>query len=198
LLWGAGLEQNSRVATDSAPTRIAINRAPVLTLWAAVVAERLGYDRDEALTLGRAVAGLNAQAKGQRLKIFSPAPADTVAKRKRERAAAGAGTVELLGRAVPVVRTRDGLRAAAGAKPDNPESVERYLAGKFGESLKAARAAMAALARAHAPTVLAARAFSLYEEFRPVVPSGQRGWGAKGELDLGRVREMAARAKQAK
>jgi len=37
-----------------------INRAPVLTLWATVVAERLGFDRDEALTLGRAVAGLNA------------------------------------------------------------------------------------------------------------------------------------------
>ena len=37
-----------------------INRAPLLTLWAAVVAERLGFRRDEALTLGRAVAGLNA------------------------------------------------------------------------------------------------------------------------------------------
>ena len=35
---------------------IYINRAPVLTLWAAVVAERLGFRRDEALTLGRAVA----------------------------------------------------------------------------------------------------------------------------------------------
>ena len=30
---------------------IYINRAPVLTLWAAVVAERLGFRRDEALTL---------------------------------------------------------------------------------------------------------------------------------------------------
>ena len=40
--------------------RIEINRAPVLTLWAAVVAERLGFDWQEALTLGRAVAGLNA------------------------------------------------------------------------------------------------------------------------------------------
>jgi hypothetical protein len=37
-----------------------INRAPVLTLWAAVVAERLGFTWEEALTLGRAVAGLNA------------------------------------------------------------------------------------------------------------------------------------------
>jgi len=31
---------------------VMINRAPVLTLWAAVVAEMLGFDYDEALTLG--------------------------------------------------------------------------------------------------------------------------------------------------
>ena len=30
-----------------------INRTPVLTLWAVVVAERLGFDRNTALTLGR-------------------------------------------------------------------------------------------------------------------------------------------------
>ena len=35
---------------------IKINRAPVLTLWAAVVAERLGFDHEVALTLGKAVA----------------------------------------------------------------------------------------------------------------------------------------------
>ena len=51
---------------------ISINRAPVLTLWVAVVAQRLGFDEDEALTLGRAVAGLNAQAMGRRLGIFKP------------------------------------------------------------------------------------------------------------------------------
>ena len=39
---------------------VLINRAPVLTLWAAVVAERLGFNPDEALSLGKAVAGLNA------------------------------------------------------------------------------------------------------------------------------------------
>jgi hypothetical protein len=41
---------------------IVINRAPVSTLWAATVAERLGFARDEALSLGKAVAGLTAQA----------------------------------------------------------------------------------------------------------------------------------------
>ena len=49
---------------------ILINRAPVLTLWATIVAERLGFDEDEALSLGKAVAGLNAQSKGQRLGIY--------------------------------------------------------------------------------------------------------------------------------
>ncbi|MEI7705968.1 MAG: hypothetical protein WCK73_15380 [Deltaproteobacteria bacterium] len=38
---------------------IQVNRAPVLTLWAALVAERLGFDEDEALTIGQTVAGLN-------------------------------------------------------------------------------------------------------------------------------------------
>ena len=50
--------------------KLKINRAPVLTLWAAVVAERLGYNKSEALTLGKAVAGLNAQSKGRRLGIY--------------------------------------------------------------------------------------------------------------------------------
>ena len=43
---------------------------PVLTLWATIVAERLGYKKDEALTFGKAVAGLNAQSKGRRLGIY--------------------------------------------------------------------------------------------------------------------------------
>ncbi len=49
---------------------ILINRAPVLTLWAITVAGRLGFDRDEALSLGKAVAGLTAQSKGRRLGVY--------------------------------------------------------------------------------------------------------------------------------
>ena len=52
---------------------VRVNRAPVLTLWAAVVAERLGFERDEALTLGCALAGLTAHAYGRvRLGILEP------------------------------------------------------------------------------------------------------------------------------
>lgn len=37
---------------------VRINRAPGLTLWAAIAIQRLGFDWNEVLTLGRAVAGL--------------------------------------------------------------------------------------------------------------------------------------------
>ena len=57
-----------------AQNKILVNRAPALTLWASVVAERLGFHHDEALSLGQALAGLNAQSKGRRLGIFKPTP----------------------------------------------------------------------------------------------------------------------------
>jgi hypothetical protein len=37
---------------------ILIDRAPVLTLWAAVVAGQLGFSREEALSLGKAVEAM--------------------------------------------------------------------------------------------------------------------------------------------
>jgi len=46
---------------------ITVNRAPVLTLWGAVVAERLGHPPDTALTLGRAVAGAAARVKARNI-----------------------------------------------------------------------------------------------------------------------------------
>jgi hypothetical protein len=48
------------------PSPIRVNRAPVLTLWATVVAERLGHSPETALTLGRFVAGSSARAKARR------------------------------------------------------------------------------------------------------------------------------------
>ena len=65
--------------------KILINRAPVLTLWASVVAERLGFKHNEALLLGKALAGLNTQSKGQRLGIFKPTPKELKKVREHER-----------------------------------------------------------------------------------------------------------------
>src|ERR1017187_4998401 len=81
--------------------KILINRAPVLTLWATTVAERLGFDEDEALSLGKAVAGLTAQSKGQRLGIYKPAPQDL--KKARARKRGEEFSIEICGRAVPAI-----------------------------------------------------------------------------------------------
>jgi len=174
----------------NASSTIKINRAPVLTLWAAVVAERLGFNREEALTLGRAVAGLNAYSKGVRLGLFTPTPKEIKEQRKKLRPKA-AITVDLLQRAVPAVQTPDGLRALAKEKPIDPASVDRYLVGKFGDAYKPAYEAMKALARSLKPGELATHAYHLYEQFRPAIPGGVKGWGAAGILSLARIRELA-------
>ena len=180
------------MADAAGARRFRINRAPVLTLWAAVVAERLGFDRATALTLGQAVAGLSAYAKGVSLGLIEPRP--ELVREQGERLAEGEELrVALLGRAVPVVRTPDGLRAVSKGKPGNPGQVERYLAGKFKDRLAEAREAMAALAAAYGPQELHQRGFRLYEAFRPAVPAGERGWGAAGELDLDTVAGLAPR-----
>ena len=173
---------------------VTINRAPVLTLWAAVVAERLGFDREEALTLGKSVAGLTAQSKGQRLGIFTPSP-EAVRRQRAEKArAAGVFHVALLGRAVPVLHTDEGLRATGkDQKPVVPASVQKYLVSKFGDALPVARRAMESLAKSQDPEALAEEAFRLYEAFRPGVPAGESGWGAKGTLSLAKIEQLARR-----
>jgi hypothetical protein len=171
---------------------IKINRAPVMTLWAAVVAERLGYDEQAALTLGKSVAGLNAQAKGQQLGIYkAPEEKEAEARSKKERAPGEQTFVSLLGRSVPAVYTKDGLRALDKDRPADPRSVQRYLEGKFDENLVDVRTAMQALAESMSPDELTKRAYSLYEQFRPEIPEGKRGWGAAGELDLGKIKALA-------
>jgi hypothetical protein len=178
-----------RLNPMSGSRTIYINRAPVLTLWAAVVAERLGFRSDEALTLGRAVSGLNAYSKGVSLGLFRPSPKSV--KDRRKRLTRGRRLkVDVLRRTVPVVRTPDGLRALSGGRPISPTSVQRYLQGKFDEHLTPARAAMRRLARSMPPKTLAANGYAYYVKFRPSIPTGVKGWGARGKLDLTLIRRL--------
>jgi hypothetical protein len=109
---------------DPAPP-IRVNRAPVLTLWATVVAERLGHPPETALTLGRFVAGSSARAKARRLGI-SDEKQD--AEERHARAAElkpRRQTVHLLGRDIPVVAADDGtLRAEDDGKPASAKGVQ--------------------------------------------------------------------------
>jgi hypothetical protein len=174
-----------------AEKKIKINRAPVLTLWATVVAERLGYEEGTALTLGKAVAGLNAQSKGKKLGIYEEKTEDEKKEGKKEEREAKPEFIELLGRGIPTVKTPQGMRAAEKGKPIHAESVQTYLENKFKDDLDDARKAMEKLAKAYTPKQLESKAYGLYEKFRPEIPEGKKGWGAKGELDLEYIRSLA-------
>jgi hypothetical protein len=174
-----------------ATQQIQINRAPVLTRWAAVVAERLGYDRDTALTFGQAVAGLNAQSKARRLGIIEDGTDQDHERQPRTRKPGTPTMVRLLGRQVRVITTAHGMRATRQDQPIDPRGVTRYLRQKFGDALPDVRTAMVALAAAYQPEQLAAQAYALYEQFRPAIPEGKRGWGAAGPLDLDLIRALA-------
>ena len=50
---------------------------------------------------------------------------------------------------------------------------------------------MKKLAKAYTPKQLAVEAYGLYEQFRPEIPEGKKGWGVKGELDLDYIRALA-------
>jgi hypothetical protein len=88
--------------------------------------------------------------------------------------------------------TDQGLRALSGQSPIRPESMQKYLEGKFGDGLEDASKAIQDLGRSLPPSQLAGKAYTLYEKFRPENPPGKKGWRASGKLDLDLIRKMAS------
>ena len=171
---------------------IKINRAPFLTLWASVVAVRLGYAKDEALTLGRAVAGLTAQSKGRRLGIYTPSPDKQRDELREKREEIGAESVEMMDRVIPCVRTAEGLRALSKASPTDPESVRKYLSGRFKDDLSLVESKLEELAGTFEPEELDRVAMDVYMRLRPNVPKGREGWGKAGLLETEKIDALIA------
>jgi len=174
---------------------VMINRAPVFTLWGTVVGEHLGFSRDEAMSMAKVMAGLTAQKKGRMLGIFKPGDIKRGGSPKKT----GLGEdfwIQLCDRPIPVKNTDEGVRGVIKDKPVEPEKVTKYLGSKFGDDLERVEAAMAFLAGSFGPEELELSAYSFYEQFRPEIPSGQRGWGAKGKLNLDFIRSLARQQPQ--
>lgn len=175
------------------------------------MAVRLGHPRPTALTLGRAVASRFAQTKGARLGILPPAPGGGAGGRsppalqpvalptvpthpaayRRQRALA------VMGETFPVelVQPVNELHAVVDGRPAAPQQVQRSLQDSFGADLAAVESAMAELAASRTPEQLQREAYQLYVDFRPDVPSGVEGWGAKGPLHVSRILELATSKK---
>jgi len=167
-------------------SEIRVNRAPVLTLWAAIVAERLGHDADAAITLGRAVAASSARVKARAIgleeKREDGSMRDTAKPAPRQ-------TVHLLSRDLPVIEQKGSQYALDHDKPASSRPAHAYVEKAFGDHLPAVRKAMEVLADSMPADELNRVGFRLYEHFRPSVPAGAAGWGKKGVLDLKQIRD---------
>jgi hypothetical protein len=177
---------------------IRIDCAPVLTLWASVVAERLGWPHDTALTMGQAIAGMTAHSN--RVRTGTSAQRDDRQHEPAPSPSAGVTgairDVPLLGRIVHVAPTAEGERAISNNAPVKPDKVERYLRREFGSQLCATLSAMERLAVTMASDTLNEEAFHLYEHFRPEVPLGEPGQNAKGILDLALIHALVRAKRQ--
>ena len=181
-----------------------VNRAPVMMAWACVVAERLGFSREEALSIGIYLTSpspsscsfhlprkytasvyteMNAISKGVSLGLYD---------KKREtdlKAAHANGSqpyVDLLGRRVPLYRSASGAWRAFTADVDNsgggggtPGAAYGYITRALRQTAPAVLGAMRLLAESYSdPMELNRVGFALYADFRPEVT----GWGKRGEL----------------
>ena len=180
-------QTHSSDATAHLSKPIIINRAPVLHLWSASVAQFLHPDLpwDSCLSIGSAVSSLCAISKGRSIGVIEPK--DSEAKSKKEKQ----------GEEVAVMgfhlRIEDGAVLLGGkAKAANGEGLRK----KFGEEgYQAARHAFrqGLASWEGCEDELDGKAFHMYERFRPSVAGGQRGWGRKGELSLEEVRSVVSR-----
>ncbi|KAG2348986.1 hypothetical protein BDR05DRAFT_1028076 [Suillus weaverae] len=151
-----------------------VNRAPLMTAWAAVVAERLGFEREEALSIASVYTEMNAISKGVSLGIFDKS-------RKKEIEPIKGSTqpyVDLLGRR-PLYQTQNQTwRALDNTSPALPSTAFSYISRTFRQTTPYVIGALRLLAESFPPPELNSKGFGLYAEFRPDVD----GWGKRGEV----------------
>ena len=190
-------EQTSDRTPDTKP--IMINRSPVLQLWSACVARHLYPELSwsTSLAVGSAISTLCAVAKGKSIGTIEErekTPEEKAAQTAQRRAAeAGADReVQVMGFRLYI----KGQDVILQGKPKHGN--EGALKAKFGGEENYGRAktvmddAITSWTGSDGKSELNAKAFHMYEEFRPSVQSGQGGWGKKGALELDRVREVVA------
>ncbi|BGP13238.1 hypothetical protein JCM10213_004991 [Rhodosporidiobolus nylandii] len=159
------------------PKTVVVNRAPVMTAWACCVAERLGFRRQEALSIAHVFTDLNASSKGVSLGIMAPDAA-------KVEVGPSQPFVDILGRKVPVLSTQHGeWRAISKGVVVDPARAFAYMRTGFRQQLGAVIGSMRLLANSFSPTELNNKGYGLYLDFRPTV----EGWGKKGDLKMSTI-----------
>ncbi|EJD53607.1 hypothetical protein AURDEDRAFT_95872 [Auricularia subglabra TFB-10046 SS5] len=167
------------------------NRAPVMTAWAMIVGERMGFQREEALSIASAYTEMNAISKGVSIGVFNSSRGKGVELAKGE----AQPYVDLMGRRIPVLKTReDKWRALVKGEPVDPMDAHGYIKRTFRDAAPQVLGAMRLLAATFTVAELNDRGFGLYADFRPAAEK----WGARSEMRLANIlalrRNIAARA----
>jgi len=182
------LEFNEVLDEDVLKTKTTVvNRAPLMTAWATVVAERMGFQREEALSIANVYTEMNAISKGVSLGIFD-------ASRNNGMEAARAGSqpyVDIMGRRVPLYQMQsEKWRALSNNSPAQPGTAFSYISRAFRQTTSHVIGALRLLANSYGPQELNEKGFGLYAEFRPSV----EGWGGRGELRCDKILALRRKA----
>ncbi|KAG6857107.1 hypothetical protein H0H87_009668 [Tephrocybe sp. NHM501043] len=151
-----------------------VNRAPLMTLWAMTVAERLGFRREEALSIASAYTEMNAITKGVSLGIY-----DAGKERGIEAIKGGSQSyIEFIGRR-PLYQTQtQQWRALSNGTPVKPSTAFSYISRAFRQTTPHITGALNLLANSFTVDEINGLAWGLYAEFRPPVDQ----WGARSEV----------------
>ncbi|KAI6003857.1 hypothetical protein EDD15DRAFT_2220778 [Pisolithus albus] len=159
---------------------VVVNRAPVMTAWATIVAERLGFDREESLSIASVYTEANAISKGVSLGLIEE-------RRRNDIETLPEGKqpyVDLMGRRIPLYQTRKSKwLALSGGSPVSPSTAFSYISRSFRQTAPYVMGSLRLLAESYSAPKLNELGYSLYADFRPAVD----GWGKRGELRCGRI-----------
>lgn len=174
-----------------------VNRAPVMTVWATILLEKLNFSRPEALSLAHCYVNYTSTMRGISLGIIPAA--------EKERAVHIVGPnqphFELMGVKIPVMQMQDGsYRGISAGEVVGPEKAFNYMRRSMAQTLSSVVGALTLLADSfmepiqeqegsqtdtkteamkYGADLLNSRGYDLYAEFRPST-SGE--WGKKGRL----------------
>ena len=190
-------EAREKSDSDSEAEEIKINRSPVLTLWVSVVAERLGFSKEEAYTYGRWVSSALAATRDRKVESVQPTElsGDQDTKGRREKHEPDKNHVQVFAQMKTPVKRVKGKRLAVMARQGkliDPETVDRYLHKKFGDNLGSTHDAMMELAQSMDADDVRNRAYDLFSQFKP--DTEQRG--KAGVMDLEKLHDMAKKGSQ--
>ncbi|TFY64277.1 hypothetical protein EVG20_g5997 [Dentipellis fragilis] len=151
------------------------------------IAERLGFEREEALSISSVYTEMNAIAKGVSLGIYDEGKGKNIEAQPH----GDQPYVDIMGRRVPLYQTAAGSwRALAVSKPAPAGSAYSYITRSLRQTTPAVIGAMRLLAESYnTAEELNRLGWALYTDFRPEVSE----WGKKGEVRCEKILSLRKR-----